>query len=471
MSAVTEGDTAQAFAEVARVLQAQDGAQATLQKVVDLAPGVIEGCDHAGISLVVGQRVHTPAASDEVPATVDRIQYETGQGPCLDAIRHHEVFATDDLAEEARWSAFSARATAETGVRSLLSFRLFTEEDTLGALNLYSRAPSAFTATSRASGAVFAAHAAIALTAAREHDRAQDLATDLAHSEADARAYEEQARLAVMLQRSMLPTLPDLGPVQLAARYVPAVAAAEVGGDWYDAFALPGAVPGGARGGLVPVTGGTALVIGDVAGHDTDAAVGMGQLRNLLRALAVDRVEPAGDLLRRLDRVTTHLGATQTATCIYAALEPSDTRPDRRPDRATGDAATGDAVTGDHREAGWRLRFANAGHPPPLLVTADGAARYLPTPDHLLLGLGLDQERSTTVVDLPAGSMLLLYTDGLVEHRARALQEGLDRLRQLAATLVDRPLDRVCDTLLEELAAQPEDDVCLLAVRIPSAGA
>lgn len=455
MSPEGEDATARVFADLARALQAQGGAEATLQRIVDLAPTAIRGCDHAGISVAVGQRVETPAASDPVAVAVDRIQYEAGQGPCLDAIHHHDIFTTDDLAQETRWPAFAARAAAETGVHSMLSFRLFTEGATLGALNLYSSTPAAFDARSRDSGTVFAAHAAVALTAALEHDWAQDLADDLATSEADARAYEEQARLAITLQRSMLTPLPDLAPVQIAARYVPAAASAEVGGDWYDAFALPGQ-PG--------VAGGTALVIGDVAGHDIDAAVRMGQLRNLLRALAVDRVDPPGDLLRRLDRVAAHLGASETATCVYALLEP----PTGQPPAGWPPARHQDPGTRGVAGPGWRLRFANAGHPPPLLVTADGRATYLHTADHVLLGLGLDQQRSTTAVDLPPGSTLVLYTDGLVEHRDRSLQHGLDHLRRLAATLAGQPVVQVCDTLIEQLAPEPGDDVCLLAVRVPS---
>jgi serine phosphatase RsbU (regulator of sigma subunit) len=421
-------DVARAFADVARALQAEQTAHLTMQKIVDLAPGSIEGCDHAGISLVVGQRIYTPAASDPVPVEVDRIQYATGEGPCLDAIRHHEVFVTDDLTEEVRWPHFSARAAAETGVRSMLSFRLFVEQDTLGSLNLYSRAPRAFGVDSRATGGVFAAHAAVALAAAQEHDVAQRLQQDLASSEDNARLYQQQIQVAVALQRSMLSPLPDLGNFEAAARYIPAAAAAAVGGDWYDAFTLP--------------DGSTALVIGDVVGHDIEAAAGMGQVRNLLRALAVDRAESPGNLLRRLDRIAVHLQVASTTTCIYSVLE---------------HAATGLA----------RLRFANAGHPSPLLITADGNARYLDTPDHMLLGLGLDQERSTTLVDLPAGSTLLLYTDGLVEHRGHSIDDGLERLCELSASLAAQPLQQLCDALIGQLAAEPRDDVCLLALRTP----
>lgn len=431
MRSRAQREVAQAFADVARALQAEATAQLTLQKIVDLAPETIEGCDYAGISLVRGQQVETPASSDPVPVEVDRLQYEADEGPCLDAIRHHEVFVTDDLAEERRWPRFSARAAEVTGVRSMLNFRLFVEDDTFGALNLYSRKPGAFTADSRATGAVFAAHAAVALATAREHDRAQRLAQDLASSEDSVRVYEQQVQVAATLQRSMLPPLPDLGRFQLAARYAPAAEAADVGGDWYDAFMLP--------------NGATALIIGDVAGHDIDAAVRMSQLRNLLRALAVDQEEPPGDLLRRLDRIVTHLKVSDTTTCIYSLLE-------RCPEGAA------------------RLRFANAGHPPPLLVTPDGRATYVDTPDHTLLGLGLDEQRSTTVVDLPPDSTLLLYTDGLVEHRGRGLDDGMSQLRDLALTLAGQPVELLCDELICRLAAQAADDVCLLALRVPGGG-
>ncbi|HSP39779.1 MAG TPA: GAF domain-containing protein, partial [Frankiaceae bacterium] len=172
MSTGTSRDKLQEFAVVARALQVEETAQRTLQKIVDLAPVTIEGCAYAGVSMVAGDRVETPAASNSIPRMVDRLQDEAGQGPCLDAIREHEVFVTDDLLQERRWPKFSRRAVQETGVRSILSLRLFVDADTFGSLNLYSLEPAAFTAVSRATGAVFAAHAAVALTSAREHDRA-----------------------------------------------------------------------------------------------------------------------------------------------------------------------------------------------------------------------------------------------------------------------------------------------------------
>lgn len=156
---------AKAFAEVARAL-AEGDVQQTLQKVVDMAVDTISGCDHAGISFLKGGKGSTPAASDDVPLLVDAIQYETGEGPCLSAIREHDVFESGDLRLESRWPKFAARAQRDTGISSMLSFRLFVADDTLGALNLYSKAVDAFDERSRTVGLVFAAHAALALSTA-----------------------------------------------------------------------------------------------------------------------------------------------------------------------------------------------------------------------------------------------------------------------------------------------------------------
>src|SRR5688572_16567407 len=138
------GGSADAFAEIARALLAEADVQHTLQKICDLAVETIDGCDHAGISFLKGRKVDSPAASDDVPRQVDAIQYQADEGPCLDAIRDHEVFETGDLGRERRWPHFATRAQAETGITSMLCFRLFVAGDTLGALNLYSKAANAF---------------------------------------------------------------------------------------------------------------------------------------------------------------------------------------------------------------------------------------------------------------------------------------------------------------------------------------
>jgi GAF domain-containing protein len=166
-------ELANTFADIARALLGQDDLEATLNKITALAVETIDGCDHAAVSLVQGRRVSTRAASDDVPAQVDAIQYETDQGPCLDAIREHETFRMHDLASEDRWPEFSRRAAEQTGIASMLSFRLFADSDTMGALNLYSKERGAFDDEALAVGAVFATHAAVALAGAQRDEQMQ----------------------------------------------------------------------------------------------------------------------------------------------------------------------------------------------------------------------------------------------------------------------------------------------------------
>jgi GAF domain-containing protein len=179
LTQVTDSEQAElagVFAEIARELEAEASPEKTQDRITRAAVATVEGCDHAAISIVRRRGgIETVAATDDVPTQVDAIQYDTGQGPCLGAISEHETYMIDDLALDARWPTFGRRAADETGVRSMLSFRLFVRGDTIGALNLYSRRPGAFTDHAWAVGTVLAAHAAIALSAAREHERAEQL--------------------------------------------------------------------------------------------------------------------------------------------------------------------------------------------------------------------------------------------------------------------------------------------------------
>jgi len=170
MVSASGGPQPELFAEMARSLLAEGGVQETLQRIVGLAVEAIDGCDHAGITFLHGGVFSTPAATDDVPGKVDAIQYQTGEGPCIDAIVEHEVFRSGDLGQEKRWPNFAGRAQRETGVTSMMGFRLFVAGDTLGALNLFSKTADAFDDAARAAGSVFAAHAAIALSTA-QHDQ------------------------------------------------------------------------------------------------------------------------------------------------------------------------------------------------------------------------------------------------------------------------------------------------------------
>ena len=161
---------AELFGEIARTLAGDDQDRA-LHKVVRLAVDHLDGAEHAGISLVEHRQISSGPNTGDIPALVDQIQNDTGEGPCIDAITEHEMFRTGDLAAESRWPHFAHAAHAATGVRSILSLRLYIEGDTMGALNLYSTNRDAFDdETDVALAAVFASHAAVAVSSARRED-------------------------------------------------------------------------------------------------------------------------------------------------------------------------------------------------------------------------------------------------------------------------------------------------------------
>ena len=240
------------------------------------------------------------------------------------------------------------------------------------------------------------------------------------------RAAELQESMAAALQRSLLPESPRAGRVQIAVRYQPAVELAQVGGDWYDFFELP--------------DGTLSVVIGDVAGHDQRAAAAMAQVRNVLRGVSytLHPADPSA-VLRGVDRVLTRSQERTVATGLVAHVRRTD-------------------------ETGLSLRWSNAGHPPPVLIDADGAARLLETKPNLLLGLDEDAPRADHDVVLAPGETVVLYTDGLVERRGVAVTEGM---AWLVGTLQGRHVlepDQICDGLLAEADAQG-DDVALLVLR------
>ncbi|MBE7195878.1 MAG: GAF and ANTAR domain-containing protein [Gordonia polyisoprenivorans] len=162
---MTAGHEQDLFATLARQLAAEEDVSAVWQRVVDASVAEIAGAQHAGIMLVSRRSVQTPVASDDLVVTIDKHQYETREGPCLSAaIEHAPVVRVNDLRTETRWPQFAARA-AEAGVLSILSFQLYTEQDTLGALNIYAGTADAFTDDSVHTGTLLAAHAAVAAAA------------------------------------------------------------------------------------------------------------------------------------------------------------------------------------------------------------------------------------------------------------------------------------------------------------------
>jgi len=247
----------------------------------------------------------------------------------------------------------------------------------------------------------------------------------------NARLAAAQGQVAERLQRSLLsaPVQPDR--LELAVRYRPATEDVAIGGDWYDAFLQP--------------DGATVLVIGDVMGHDLEAAAAMAQLKTLVRAIAYDRQDEPAEVVRRVDRAVVGLDVATLATALVARIEQDEA------DRAIGLR---------------RLRWATAGHPVPLLLLADGEVVDLEAPVGPPLGIGWVGQRSDGVAELPAGSTLLLFTDGLFERRVGDLDQGRERLRAAVRDLAGESLDALCDGLLATLLDDGfEDDVALLAVR------
>lgn len=247
----------------------------------------------------------------------------------------------------------------------------------------------------------------------------------------NARLYGRQHAVAEKLQVSLLTEPPQPDDLEIAVRYRPASSHMHVGGDWYDAFAQP--------------DGATMLVIGDVVGHDLDAAAAMGQIRSILRGLAYDRPASPARILARVDNVLAGLEVDQLATALVARIE-------QPPDQAAQGLRT--------------LRWSSAGHLPPLLVHADGTAQMLESPPERLLGTDDPGARSNHQATLYPGDTLLLYTDGLVEHGRTGLDEGVARLAAAAEQLHPLTLDEYCDQLLDLLLpTRPDDDVAILAIR------
>ncbi|WP_240123582.1 SpoIIE family protein phosphatase [Streptomyces sp. MUM 136J] len=251
---------------------------------------------------------------------------------------------------------------------------------------------------------------------------ASQLAARAAVSIDNARLYHREHDTAVTLQRSMLPQhiTPPSG-VEVSHRYLPASDANEVGGDWYDVLSLPG--------------GRAALLIGDVMGHGITAAAVMGRLSAGIRALARLDLEPR-EILAQLEAALDDLAEPMLATLLYAVVDP----------------------------ASGHCRLTRAGHPPPALVSPDGEVRLLDVPPGVPLGVGGTRYTTTDHILAP-GSVLVLYTDGLIESRGTDIDE---RLAELTYTLAEPfpSLDALCDSLLARLMpASADDDVALLVAR------
>jgi serine phosphatase RsbU (regulator of sigma subunit)/anti-sigma regulatory factor (Ser/Thr protein kinase) len=239
------------------------------------------------------------------------------------------------------------------------------------------------------------------------------------------RITERERGLADAVQRSLFPSLPQVPGVGLEGRYLPA-ASAKLGGDWYDAFSLPGGALG--------------MVIGDVSGRGFQAAALMGQLRSAVRAYAMDRIPPA-DVVDRVSQLLRQLEPGRNATLLYLLLDPQE----------------------------GRLEIAGAGHPPPLVIDGRGSCSYVGVPGSVPLGAVRYATYEAVETRLEPGSTLVLYTDGCVERPGESLDVGLERLRKAAEGAGHDPRE-LCQTILEELlprGAERDDAALLIARALP----
>jgi serine phosphatase RsbU (regulator of sigma subunit) len=257
----------------------------------------------------------------------------------------------------------------EKGIRSLLGVPLLVSGRILGVLHVGSLTPRTFSDEDAELLQLAADRAAIAI----EHAQ-----------------LFEQRRIAETLQRRLLPQeLPSIAGLELACRYLPA-AGSSLGGDWYDVFELPG--------------GRIVLAVGDVVGHGVAAAAVMAQLRTALRAYAVEEHRPAA-VVEAVNRMMWDLGPSAMTTLAYLELDPGDES----------------------------LELVLAGHPPPLLTRPDAPPEYVPLQGGMVLGASQGSRYAARTMPFPAGTTIVLYTDGLVERRGASIDAGLDRLRELVA--------------------------------------
>ncbi|NRQ32767.1 SpoIIE family protein phosphatase [Nonomuraea sp. NN258] len=350
----------------------------------------------------------TCGVSEDVPAAIGRMP--TTHGLLDELMAQPRPLRVDDVSAHPRFRQFPP---GHPEMHSLLGTPILVRGTVYG--NLYfadKRTGGTFTGDDERIIGALASAAGVAIENARLYDRIRRSTEDF--------------------QRSLLPQLPDLGALSACARYLPSSEVPQIGGDWYDAIILPDGVP--------------CLMVGDVMGHDLRSATVMSQISNMLRVIAYEQCKPPSRILQRLDEVLHGLHGGPMATVALARLE-------------------------KHGESGWRLRWSNAGHPPPLLVPPGGPVRYLREDGGHPLGVTPELPRPDHEEIVQPGSTLLFYTDGLIEDREHDIDEGMESLARAADMLRNLSLEDMCDRLLEHRRERFTDDVALIAVRLadPSA--
>ncbi|MCL6299999.1 SpoIIE family protein phosphatase/ATP-binding protein [Streptomyces kronopolitis] len=335
-----------------------------------------------------------------------------------------------------RQDVAGARRVLEQGIRSLVAVPLQARGVILGVANFWrSDLSGRFEPEDMAFAEELTARAAVAID--------------------NARRYTREHTTAVTLQRSLLPqTLPEQTALEVAHRYLPAHAG--VGGDWFDVIPLPGAR--------------VALVVGDVVGHGLHAAATMGRLRTAVHNFSALDLPP-DELLSHLDELVSHIDTDEARAAgteeegVWPGGVPADA--DGGPEGAGHPGITGATLLyAIYDPVGGRTTLATAGHPVPAVVAPDGAVSFPEVPVSPPLGLGGSVPVETAELTLREGSRLVLYTNGLVQHRDRTLGAGLELLRTALAAGADRTPEQTCAAVLDAmLPDHPSDDIALLVAR------
>ncbi|MFJ4980031.1 SpoIIE family protein phosphatase [Streptomyces coeruleorubidus] len=378
---------------------------------IDLPDAVLRG-EEAADPLADLRRTVLHGVREGLPFTPPGKRIDFGPtAPQLRCLTRGEAVLEPDLEAAAGWLAQDPEHTARLldHVHSLIAVPLLARGVVLGIASFY-RTGSSF----------------------GDDDRslAQELAARAALSIDNARRYTHERTMVLALQRRLLPHgLPDQDAVEVAHRYLPAES--DVGGDWYDVIPLSGARVG--------------LLVGDVVGHGMLSAATMGRLRTAARSFAELDFSP-DEVLTHLDNLVGRLDREDPdgkgagvigATCLYAVYDPT----------------------------AQRCHMARAGHPPPALVHPDGTVSYPDLPAGPPLGLG-GLPFDAVEIDVPEGSQLVLYTDGLIEDRHRDVDVVLEQLRTALAH-PERAPEETCQAVLDTVApAHPHDDIALLVARV-----
>lgn len=361
---------------------------------------------------------------DEIPHTVETFsrQHDVGPGwPTFEAFRRQRLIeiTSDDVLSDGYGDA-ALTAFRALGLASAVCVPLPGVSGPVGVLVLGWDQPHPIDLQERA------VLVAVAGYTGRAVERARLLA--------------ERVTVAHQLQRAMLTDLPEAPGLELAALYRPAMTADLVGGDWYDAYPLqPPDRPGWAL----------AVTVGDITGHDMEAATLMGQLRSMLRQADAD-----------------HPGRGPAVSVTALEHAARLVLP-----RATGSLVHGHLAPGPH---GWDLTWTNAGHPPPILVRPDGTAEQLTAHDMMffptLLPDGRAAPRTESRLRLTPGTLLVMFTDGLIEIPGPDMDTATDRLVEALTRRAGLPLPRLVEEVTDEIAGLEGnvDDIVVLAVRVPS---